>query len=1232
MMSGEEGALQPSAPFSEPSGLKAGMEQPGAAAKASGSERSLFPLPFFACPAKKVGCSRPVKQRRDRICRAVENCNEAIYGLNWLNGHKDAPGDGILVDGLQQQVMARVDGLVQCQKPSGAIDHPEAALRSLLKGASPYDLGISNETLAPYQYDLVSVPQDIKGCPNLLDVLDTHDRLFLEQDRELMLKSATEVESLKLVPYWDPVLKHNKRAYYRLVRRLQQIGYFTYTLEPKCKIGVFFVWKSSRTKLRMITDARSANRLFKDPPSVSLMTGEGLGRIEVACGETVFTDLEAMDALSIYIGLSDVRDCFHRMRVPQWLAQYFAWEPVPAHILGLDGTLLDGVTLLKHDLVWPCAGSLCQGFSWSLFFAQRANEYQASLTRPLRDALLANDRGGPIVLNVGKVGTEDRFFYVYVDNLGVIGADRNLVELAMSELQDVFNGQGLELHGSEVTKDYVEALGCVLEGKEMRSRCNPRRLWRIHHGIKALLRRGRCSGKVLEIIIGHCTFLGLICRPILSIFHAVYPFIRKHYLEVASLWQTVREELQAFMGVSFLLVQDWWRPWNRMVTSSDSSLVGYGVCKSWWPKQLVAEVGRIQERSRFRRCDRHSARESALTAAGFHLRNKSWTLMDEKTLLALADEGWEVSDEFPEVPSGSLKRHLWSPVCWGKWIHDENIGVLEARTVYKAVKRLCMTRYGHDIRHVHLCDNLGVVLSIERCRSKNFKILKVVRCIAAYCLARNVHLSVRWIPSELNVSDEPSRVHDVVGSKLLVDLVRADDFESFSPQAPGKQAPHAVSATQASCNRHISSNTQACQAASKQKQTAELGLRDETGTQEEAGPKQGADFKLHDSAPSRCEGDRREPAQDRLGVEQYLQEAKAARGGGRDGQWKHFIRDEGRRKRKERSYLAKAAKKAATAKGGPADAADLAWKDIVGDSSGVSAGKGPVQHAMEGAGVISLEEEDQMLVELFNEKFKQGEGAHYGDYTLAALMDQRPEYGRQGCLKIPRSWRAMKGWRKLCPSRSRLAYPLAVWCGLSWRMVVHGHVSKALFNLLQVSTYHRPGSLLRLRKMGLVRPTAGVTGTWSMVTNLSETTEMSKVGAQDESILLDSDWLQFAPPMYKALIRGEPMDHVWNFTYPEYLKVFNQCAAELKIPVVPYQARHSGPSIDRATKVRDLEEVRKRGQWLTRQSVMRYEKAGRLAATWQRLSPSTQAACKSAERYIEDIMLGHDFPSIQLPA
>lgn len=277
------------------------------------------------------------------------------------------------------------------------------------------------------------------------------------------------------------------------------------------------------------------------------------------------------------------------------------------------------------------------------------------------------------------------------------------------------------------------------------------------------------------------------------------------------------------------------------------------------------------------------------------------------------------------------------------------------------------------------------------------------------------------------------------------------------------------------------------------------------------------------------------------------------------------------------------------------------------------------------------EQIDQALVNFFNAKFKEGEGSSVGDYTLAALMDRVPQFGRLGHRKIPRAWRCLQGWRKLCPARSRLAYPLAVWCGISWRMVARGHAAKALFNLLQVSTYHRPGALLKLRKMGLVRPTRGVTGHWSVVTSLAETTDVSKTGTKDDSVLIDSPWLLFASPLLEELVKGDKMDYVFNFDYSSYLKVFRQACEDLKLQLVPYQATHSGPSIDRAKNARTQEEVRKRGNWASRQSVARYEKAGRLAATLQKLDVDTQLTCRSAERYIEEIMLGQGYPVIPLP-
>ena len=369
-----------------------GMEQPGETAFSSRQERRLFPLPLFARPSDKTDVSRCVQRRSDATT-----------------------------------------GDVTCgQKPSGDVPTQEGALKGLLRGGA-------------YQAELVSLPQDCHGCPQLSQVLPADDRRFLEENSELMLKPASAVDGSEVVPYWDPKLKYNRKAYNGLVKRLADIGYFTFTTQPACEVGVFFVWKSSKTKLRMIIDARKANQMFREPPGVSLMTGEGIGRIEVELDDEVWATPSAMDAVTTFVGLSDVRDCFHRMRVPGWLSRYFAWSALPAKVVGLQRTWLEGKLLGPLDRIYPCAG-LCQGFSWSLYFAQRANEQVCRSISSLDDAVLASDRGGPIVIHVGKKCKPLPHFYAYVDNLGVINADNLQVEEAMVQLQDHFNELGLLLH------------------------------------------------------------------------------------------------------------------------------------------------------------------------------------------------------------------------------------------------------------------------------------------------------------------------------------------------------------------------------------------------------------------------------------------------------------------------------------------------------------------------------------------------------------------------------------------------------------------------------------------------------------------------------------------------------------------------------------------------------------------------------------------------------------------
>jgi hypothetical protein len=136
------------------------------------------------------------------------------------------------------------------------------------------------------------------------------------------------------------------------------------------------------------------------------------------------------------------------------LAEYFCFKPIRAHWVGLTGTMLDGHRLGPNDVIYPMPGSLCMGFSWSLYFCQRINEYQCSLTRSLKDSTLVRDKGEPVVFRSEQVrrhGEPGSRHYVYVDNLGVLSSHAAYVKTALQELDEHFGSCGLLLHPGEVS-------------------------------------------------------------------------------------------------------------------------------------------------------------------------------------------------------------------------------------------------------------------------------------------------------------------------------------------------------------------------------------------------------------------------------------------------------------------------------------------------------------------------------------------------------------------------------------------------------------------------------------------------------------------------------------------------------------------------------------------------------------------------------------------------------------
>ncbi len=700
--------------------------------------------------------SRRSSQRFARKVQTQAKVVEAVEALNWMAKQREEfDAYSFHPDEMQQQVLCRIEGLSTSASDLGTLDSipsPEAALRELLRGRSDY--GLDQPTaLATCCLERISLPKSLDGAPQALDLLEGKARRYL-QCPEQMLREGFDSE-VPFKPYWDPKLRRNQRMYHSFIKKLHNAGYLVFTRNPKAHVGVFFVKKTDE-KIRLIIDARGPNKLFQAPPGVDLLSSDGFARTEVLMPAEVEPGSEEytthLEAFSLSVGLSDVKDCFHRLRQPMWLSEYFCLLPIKASLLKLEGAYLGGRVLEADDDIYPCPGSLCMGFSWSLYFAQEINQGLMRMAPTLSDSHLAADRQRPMTFGTRR-GTPHRHedlvrHYVYVDNLGILSPDRELVAQALAEVERIFEAKQLLLHAGEIHSQSVKALGVELRGDILAVRITPSRYHKVRQSITGILERRKVSGKLVEVALGHCTFIGLTNRLLLSVFHSIYAFIRKNYRTPTRLWDSVKEELIAFRGLMIFLQSDWARPWNELVSCSDSSTTGYGVSTAFWPRDAVGECGRVLERTRFRRVGGCDARESALTSAGF-VRDSvtgAWVAGNVPSSDYLSMSGWSLDRGFPEIPARYLVRKLWTPKLWGEWEFDEGILTLEARALVKSLKRIAMSIFGHDIRQLMLVDNMSVCLAFDRSRARNFPLLVQIRKFASYCLSLLQGRAARPIP------------------------------------------------------------------------------------------------------------------------------------------------------------------------------------------------------------------------------------------------------------------------------------------------------------------------------------------------------------------------------------------------------------------------------------------------------------------------------------------------------
>ena len=105
-------------------------------------------------------------------------------------------------------------------------------------------------------------------------------------------------------------------------------------------------------------------------------------------------------------------------------------------------------------------------------------------------------------------------------------------------------------------------------------------MWRARLAIRQLLSVGRCSGRTLERLVGHISFLSLGRRETLSVLGSCFAFISTNYDKPSTLWSQVRLELSMWDGLAPLIVRDLSAKWSSQVHCVDASEWGLGVCEA----------------------------------------------------------------------------------------------------------------------------------------------------------------------------------------------------------------------------------------------------------------------------------------------------------------------------------------------------------------------------------------------------------------------------------------------------------------------------------------------------------------------------------------------------------------------------------------------------------------------------------------------------------------------------
>ena len=648
--------------------------------------------------------------------------NKTIVALNWLNNPNSCPEP--VTKALPSSQVSRVHTyLIKCSlefsaTPVSASHTPSKENEKETK-ENENDCGYDVDAAAiPIQAGLLSLPV-MGGTFDAEAYLGSDLAGFLRSEPAAMYSAMVgDIAAAGLRSFQSATPQEYVKTVARLLSadmvELSQVG----TSDP---VGLFAVWKTEGETQRLIIDARPSNVRFKTPP-YEHTGGDDLTRIQVKPNST------------LEVAKTDLADYFHTIRLPEPTRQHFVMRPICAKRLRAcgvdvpdDAIAADGMTHPRITTVpmgWKAAPSVAQSAHEAVLYGEKGEGSQkARMMNPVLDtsARLSSSRTPEDTSRAHAIVIDDLLMFRQVAEEEEATASKSS---SLDAVLKRYEAVSMRIKPSKV-HDYSSkqvVLGYQLDNNVLRATQER------YAGIRAAveeLRRGWAKPREVERLIGKFTHMALLNRLSLSVFSAVYAFARKVGHRYARVWPSVMRELEHALSLVPLMRADLSRPVSPVLIQTDACDHGEGVVYT-----TDVPLEKLQnECQRSRTCGKEdwSVEQSLSAAFEAPLDPKSYKVAIKHT--------------YP----------LDSPLRY------RHINAKEVSAVGKAIRWACRAPRTRGCRLVVQSDSSVGVGALRKGRSSKPSLLRELRRIAAYILAEDLGLHIRWIATDKNMADNPSR-------------------------------------------------------------------------------------------------------------------------------------------------------------------------------------------------------------------------------------------------------------------------------------------------------------------------------------------------------------------------------------------------------------------------------------------------------------------------------------------